>query len=60
MKTTLRTIARGIVLAAAGFAFARLLGPKACATCKAHCGEHCGCMADQGPSETSPEMQQTA
>ena len=33
MKTGLRTIAKGILFVAAGFAFARLLGPKACGAC---------------------------
>jgi hypothetical protein len=43
MKTGPSTIATGILLAAAGFAFARLLGPKACGACMAHCGEKCRC-----------------
>ena len=56
MKTGLRTIASGILLAAAGFAFARPLGSKVCGACMSHCGEKCRCRSDEGPGEAPSEV----
>ncbi|MGZ6623846.1 MAG: hypothetical protein ACXVHD_30065 [Solirubrobacteraceae bacterium] len=57
MKTSLRTIAKGFLLVAAGVAFARLLGPKACGACSAHCGQKCRCRANETHAEAPTEGQ---
>ena len=57
MKTGMRTIAKGILLVAAGFAFARLLGPKACGACMAHCGQKRRCRTNETHAEAPSEVQ---
>ena len=57
MKTGQRTIAKGILLVAAGFAFARLLGPKARSACMANCGQKCRCRTNETHAEAPSEVQ---
>ena len=57
MKTGLRTIAKGILLVAAGVSFARLLGPKACGACVAHYGQKCRCRTDETRAKEPSEVQ---
>ena len=57
MKTGVRTIAKGILLVAAGFAFARLLGPKVCGACMGHCGDKCRCRCSEAHGEEPSDVQ---